>query len=265
MRSVGSLVRVGVKVAALPLGAGARRRPGDITILCYHRVGAGGREIDVPRDRFREHLEALVADGGVRSLDDALSDRRGGVVLTFDDGFRDFHEVVLPLLARYRLPALLYLATAFVDAGDPRSEVGPDEALTWPMLEEAVASGFVTIGSHTHGHVDLSRAGEVQSEREMRRSKEAIEDRIGTACEHFAYPWGKASAAAERSARGLFRTSALEAWRTNRAGKFDRHRLGRTPVFRSDAAFFFRAKARGQLDGERLAYRALRRGPWAAA
>jgi hypothetical protein len=96
----------------------------------------------------------------------------------------------------------------------------------------------------------------------MRRSKEAIEDRIGTACEHFAYPWGKASAAAERSARGLFRTSALEAWRTNRAGKFDRHRLGRTPVFRSDAAFFFRAKARGQLDGERLAYRALRRGPW---
>jgi peptidoglycan/xylan/chitin deacetylase (PgdA/CDA1 family) len=261
---VDTLVRVGVKVAALPLGAASRRRAGDVTILCYHRVGAGEREIDVPRPRFEEHLAAL-APQGVRSLADALADPRGGVVLTFDDGFRDFHEVVLPLLVRYRMPALLYLATAFVDAGDPRSGVGPGGALSWPMLEEAVSTGLVTVGSHTHGHVDLARAGQAQSEEEMRRSSDLVEDHLGRACTHFAFPWGKASAAAERAARRRFATAALDAWRTNRGGRIDAHRLGRTPVMRSDRGFFFRAKARGQLDAERLAYRALRRGPWAPA
>jgi peptidoglycan/xylan/chitin deacetylase (PgdA/CDA1 family) len=263
--SVDAVVRVGVKVAALPLGAASRRRPGDVTILCYHRVGAGDREIDVPSTRFEEHLESLGAAGGVRSLDEALSDPRGGVVLTFDDGFRDFHETVLPLLVRHRMPAMLYLATGFVDAGDPRSRVTPDDALTWPMLAEATSTGLVTVGSHTHGHVDLAGAGEVESEEEMRRSAELVEDRLGTPCSHFAFPWGKASPAAERAARRRFATAALEAWKTNRGGRIDPHRLGRTPVMRSDGGFFFRAKARGQLDAERLAYRALRRGPWAPA
>jgi peptidoglycan/xylan/chitin deacetylase (PgdA/CDA1 family) len=261
--TVGSLVRMGVKVAALPLSVGARRRPGDVTILCYHRVGVGEREIDVPARRFDEHLDAIAAEGTVRSLDDALGGPGGGVVFTFDDGFRDFHDVVLPRLVRRRVPALLYLATGFVDEGDPRSGVGPEQALTWSMLEEAVSTGIVTVGSHTHAHADLSTADALRSRDEMRRSKEAIEDRLGVACDHFAFPWGKASPAAEAAARASFRTAALDGWRTNRAGRIDHHRLGRTPVLRADAGFFFRAKSRGQLDGERLAYRALRRGPWA--
>jgi hypothetical protein len=33
-------------------------------------------------------------------------------------------------------------------------------------------------------------------------------------------------------------------------------------VLRNDGRVFFRAKVRGQLDGERHVYRALRRGPW---
>ncbi|HEX9890534.1 MAG TPA: polysaccharide deacetylase family protein, partial [Actinomycetota bacterium] len=67
---------------------------------------------------------------------------------------------------------------------------------------------------------------------------------------------------ADRAARDLFRTAALSAWRTNRRGRTDLHRLGRTPVLRSDGPRFFRAKVRGMLDGEALAYRVLRRGPW---
>jgi len=263
MTSVDALIRVGVKVAALPVGAAFRRRAGDVVILCYHRIESGRREIDVPHGRFVDHLEALAADGAVRSLEGALSDPAGGVVLTFDDGFRDFHDVVLPELVRTGLPALLYLATGFVDAGDPRSAVGRGQALTWQMLEEISSTGLVTIGSHTHAHVDLSRATERVAEDEMRRSKDLVEDRLGRACTHFAYPWGKASPAAERAARRHFATAALGAWRTNRAGRMDHHRLGRTPILRSDTGYFFRAKVRGQLDGERVAYRVLRRGPWA--
>lgn len=261
--AIGSAARIGAKVAALPLGAGSRRREGDVVILCYHRVGVGRREIDIPRPRFATQLESVVAAGDVVSLDAALASARGGVVLSFDDGFRDFYDVVLPLLVDAAVPAVIYLATGFVETGDPRSGVGPEAALTWEMLGEAVSTGLVTVGSHTHSHIDLSRATERAAEDEMYRSKELIEDRLGRPCNHFAFPWGKTSPAADRAGRRHFRTAALDAWRTNRAERVEPHRLGRTPVFRSDSGLFFRAKTRGQLDGERLAYRALRRGPWA--
>jgi peptidoglycan/xylan/chitin deacetylase (PgdA/CDA1 family) len=249
-------VRKLIKVAVLPMGLAARRREGDLAVLLYHRVGAGDREVDLDEAAFAAQMEMLA--GQVRSLDEVTGDaERGGVVVTFDDGYADFHEVVLPLLVEHRVPATLYLATGLV------REEGADqpEALSWPQLREAVETGLVTVGSHTHGHADLSRAGAAQAEEEMRRSKELVEERLQRPCRHFAFPFAVGSPEARSTARHLFDTAAL-GWRTNRAGRIDPYRLGRTPVLRSDGRFFFRAKLDGMLDREALVYRAFRRGPW---
>ena len=255
---IDTLARRGVKLAVLPGGVVTRRRPGDLVILLYHRVGAGEREIDLPLASFARQVRALAASGRVTSLEGALApEAPGGVVVTFDDGSADFTEHAVPLLVEHGVPALLYLATGMVANGG-----SPSEAITWPQLREAVATGLVAVGAHTHNHTDLSRSGYREAIEEMRRSKETIEDRLGAPCRHFAYPWAVASAEADRAARELFATAALDAWRTNRRGRLDPFRLGRTPVLRSDGGMFFRAKARGLLDGEALAYRVLRRGPW---
>jgi peptidoglycan/xylan/chitin deacetylase (PgdA/CDA1 family) len=258
-----SVARKVSKTLVLPLGAGSGRRRGDVVVLLFHRIGPGEREIDFPIGAFRQHIPELAARDRVITLDDALVAGQGGVVLSFDDGFRDFHEQVLPVLVRYRVPAVLYLVTGSV-ANDGVSGSSAREQLTWSMLGEAVASGLVTVGSHTHSHANLSRSTESEATEEMRRSKELIEDRLGVACPHFAYPYCVTSPGAQRAARRLFRTAATDAWRTNRCGRIDPYRLGRTPVLKSDGPLFFRAKARGVLDGERILYRALRRGPWGA-
>ncbi len=256
-----SVARKGIKAVLLPVDLLHPRRPGDVVILLYHRVGEGEREIDLPAQSFEQQLVVLAERERVRSLDEALSDNEGGVVLTFDDGYRDFYEHVLPLIVRYGMPALLYLATGLVASGRPSN--GPArEALTWPMLGQAVETGLLTIGAHTHNHANLSKASEAEAEAEMRRSKELIEDHLGVACRHFAYPWSVGSPGADRAARRLFETAALDGWKTNRRGATDRHRLGRTPILRSDGRLFFRAKTLGLLNSEALAYRILRRGPW---
>jgi peptidoglycan/xylan/chitin deacetylase (PgdA/CDA1 family) len=247
------VARRAVKVAALPWGMVAGRRPGDVVILLYHRVGAGGGEITVSREVFQRQMEMLAASGLVRSLSEALSGP-GGVVVTFDDGYSDFHTHALPVLRRYGIPAVLYLATGLVQAG-------PD-GLSWGQLAEVRDSGLVLIGAHTHGHRDLSRATEPEALEEMTSSKTMIEDRLGIPCRHFAYPWAVGSAAADRAARRTFDTAAIHAWRTNRRGRIDPYRLGRTPVLRNDGTVFFGAKVRGMLHGEAVAYRVLRRGPW---
>lgn len=255
---LGQLVRRSVKAAALPLGVASHARTGDLVMLLYHRVGVGAREIDLEVDTFDRHLAYLADRRAAVTLDEAL-DGGGGVVVTVDDGYRDFHAHVLPLLVTHGVPALLYLATGLV--GDGSEDGDTDEALSWSQLSEAVSTGLVSVGSHTHGHVDLSRMSEAAAEEEMRRSKELIEDRLGVACRHLAYPWGVASPGAERAARRRFRSAAL-GWATNRGENIDPYRLGRTPVLRSDGQIFFRAKVGGILDAEALAYRALRRGPW---
>ncbi|MGH2595281.1 MAG: polysaccharide deacetylase family protein [Actinomycetota bacterium] len=226
-------------------------------------MGRGASEIELTPEVFRSQMEDLVASERVLTLDALLTgDPDGGVVVTFDDGYRDFHDAVLPVLTDLNVPATLYLATGLVanGAGDP----APD-ALTWSQLREAIDTGLVTIGSHTHGHADLSHATESEAESEMRRSKELIEDHLQASCEHFAYPWAIGGGAADRVARRLFRTAALDAWRTNRAGRIDPYRLGRVPILKSDGRFFFRRKVHGGLDSEAWLYRALGRGPWGRA
>ena len=249
-----TLVRKAAKVATLPLGVMRRAGAGDIVILLYHRVGAGTREIDIDSSAFESHLQYLADQGVVRTLDQALA--QGGVVISVDDGYSDFADNVVPLLVRYGIPGTLYLATGLV----ANATTDPD-TLTWATLSDAVATGLIAVGSHTHNHADLSKSNGVDARDEMLRSKELIEDRLGVPCRHFAFPWGVASPQAVEAGHALFDTSAL-GWATNRRQQLDPHRLGRTPVLRSDGAWFFRAKVRAQLDGEALAYRILRRGPW---
>ncbi|MGH2806369.1 MAG: polysaccharide deacetylase family protein [Actinomycetota bacterium] len=256
--SLAQIGRRATKAAALPAGVIKRSRPGDVVILLYHRIGAGGSEIELSSEAFERHLEHLSTREHVVSLDDALDDERGGVVVTFDDGYADFYTHALPLLERYRIPAVLYLATSLVD---PRGE--DPERLTWGQLEEAVSTGLVTIGSHTHNHVNLATiSSNAEATEEMISSKAIIEDRLQIECNHFAYPWAVSSPAAEHVARQIFTTAALLAWKTNRRGRIDPYRLGRVPILASDGDVFFRAKVRGGLDGEAVFYKALKRGPW---
>jgi len=253
------VIRKTAKAAVLPLGALDGARAGDVVVLLYHRVGAGDREIDLRLEAFDRQMASLAATGRARTLDEAiLPGGPGGIVVTVDDGLSDFHRYFVPVLVRHGVPALLYLATGLVADGANGS--GP-EALSWDDLREDVGTGLVSVGAHTHNHVDLSAESEDVAREEMRRSQELVEDRLGISCRHFAYPWAVSSPASERVARELFDTAALR-WRTNRAPVVDRYRLGRTPVLRSDGSFFFRAKLGGRLDKEALVYRVLRRGPW---
>ena len=97
------------------------------TILMYHSVCA---EEDAPwvapRNRmnprlFESQLRFLARKRNVIALGEFLRKCARGepippktVIITFDDGYRDNLTVAAPLLAKYGLPAVLYLATGYV-------------------------------------------------------------------------------------------------------------------------------------------------------
>ena len=211
-----------------------------------------GSEIDLPTERFDEQMAWLAQHRRPVSLDEAVELLGGAdvpdgpppVVVTFDDGTIDFVDHAVPILDRHRVPATLYLATDFVE----RQRTFPPDAtpVSWGGLAEALSTGLVSIGSHTHTHALLDRLPDGEVADELDRSIGLIGERLGVAARHFAYPKAVAgSPAADAAVRARFRSAALAGTRANRYGATDLHRLARSPVQVSDDTRWFRRKARG--------------------
>jgi peptidoglycan/xylan/chitin deacetylase (PgdA/CDA1 family) len=233
--------------AALPATTGT-------VILIYHRVGATSRlEVDLPIGDF-EHQIARLADRGMtvplgQSLEALTASSNGThddarVVVTFDDGTADFAETAVPILVKHKVPATLYLATAFVEEQRPFPDDG--QPLSWSALRDACATGLIDVGSHTHTHAVLDRLPPGRACDELDRSKSLIEDRLGRPCVDFAYPKAVApTSAVDAAVRERFRSAALAGTRANHAGRTDVHRLARSPVQRSDGMRYFERKVAG--------------------
>ncbi len=250
-----------------------RRPPPGLVVLIYHRVGAGtGAEVDLPVATFdeqiawlAEHHRPVTLDEGLTHLD-AAEPATGPqpVVVTFDDGTVDFVDQALPVLVRHRVPALLYVATDFVEQQRP---FPPDVApVTWSGLSEAVATGLVTIGSHTHTHALLDRLPDGEVDAELDRSIELIGDHLGVTAEHFAYPKALlGSPAAEEAVKARFRSAAVAGTRSNPPGATDPYRLARSPIQVSDGRTWFRRKVRGGMAVEDGLRRTINRRRYAGA
>ncbi len=187
------------------LDARIERRIGKraLPILCYHRVvpeppSEPGPNIHVTTGAMAAHLRQLRRRGmQTITFADLLDDRPlppRPVILTFDDGYRDNHEHLLPLLERFDARAVIFalgdrgLATNAWDA----AYGGPAQALMSDgELRACHASGRIEIGSHGLSHAHLPQVDARQLEREVRESKTRLEDLLGAPVRSFAYPYGE--------------------------------------------------------------------------
>jgi peptidoglycan/xylan/chitin deacetylase (PgdA/CDA1 family) len=109
------------------------------------------------------------------------------IVITFDDGYRDFYTDALPVLKQCGFTATIFLATDRIRS-TPERIAGADY-LTWSDVRELHAEG-ICFGSHTVTHPDLRSLGPDQLEYELGHSKEIIEDHLGVPIESFSHPFG---------------------------------------------------------------------------
>lgn len=97
-----------------------------LPILMYHRVlkEPDPLQPDVPDIRqMAEQFRALAGAFKVLRLHEAAEMLRegrlpaGAACITFDDGYRDNHDLALPLLREFRLPATVFVTTGFLNGG----------------------------------------------------------------------------------------------------------------------------------------------------
>lgn len=244
------------------LGGGGLRLP----VLMYHRIcddpEAGVSpyyKINTSPSVFRRHLGHL-AEEGCRTTDLAeVAGRlaRGeplapkSVVITFDDGFRDFFTEAFPALQERHFTATVFLPTAFIH--DQRRSFKGAECLTWEEVRALRRAGMA-FGSHTVNHPRLEDLNWHEIERELRDSKEQMEQQLAEPVTAFAYPF--AFPQNDRGFTGAFRRLLMQTGytccATTEIGRVkagdDPFRLKRLPVNGLDDARFFRAKLEGGYD-----------------
>ena len=238
-----------VKTSAVAVDA-VHPPPTGVVVLAYHRVGGGsGLAVDLDPALFMEQLRILAAHHRTVTLDTALDlvrqpEGTPAVAVTFDDGTADFMDHALPAIVATQVPVTYYIATDFIEQQRPFPDNG--RPLSWRGLAEAASTGLVTVGSHTHSHAVMDKIPVDAAADEARRSAELIEDRLGVAADHFAYPKGVFGGQANAAAvAARYRSAALANSEVNRYGATDPWRLGRTPIQQSDGLVYFNRKVAG--------------------
>lgn len=128
-------------------------------VLMYHAVGTGN-EIDWPKSLimsealFESHMGYLKDNGYTIVSVEQLAHRleKGEsvdkyVALSFDDGYKNNHDVVLPLLKKYDAKASFFVIN---------KEIGQPLFMDDDDIKDMLAAGM-EIGSHTYSHNPLAK------------------------------------------------------------------------------------------------------------
>lgn len=105
-----------------------------LRVLAYHRVlprvdedrfpydielvSAWQEEFDWQARFLAGNYEVITCRDLAGLLDAGHPVPRRAVIISFDDGYRDNHDIVLPILKQYRLPAVVFVATGYMDASE---------------------------------------------------------------------------------------------------------------------------------------------------
>ncbi|MCB2188123.1 MAG: polysaccharide deacetylase family protein [Deltaproteobacteria bacterium] len=244
--------------AALALAGGSlrytwwRRPLAGIPVLMYHLISDDLSQTSLPKlrvspARFAAQLD-LLAHLGYTTL--TLAQARGvrpngrQVVLTFDDGFRNFFTHAWPQLAERGMTATVFVVSGELDGANtwdqPKGEPA-EPLLSRAELLELDRAG-VEIGGHSHSHRGLAGLDDRGLLLETTGCQKALSDTLGRPVRTFSYPYGHV----DERARDAVRRAGFDVACTTRPGMLasggDALAIPRIIVKRSDDLLDFRLK-----------------------
>jgi peptidoglycan/xylan/chitin deacetylase (PgdA/CDA1 family) len=216
----------------------ARTRP---AILGYHGIGVCSRADDpsllqISPTLFEAQLRLMltagfhfvtVAELAAKLAAGASAD--GFAALSFDDGMRNNLTAAAPILARWGIPATIYIAVGFIGGHSPWIFGREGTMLNDQEIRRLHAQGW-EVGAHTITHPDMSKLSYEQCLTEITQSRQVLEELTEAPVRTFAYPFGSYGPDAVAASRD----AGLLASVTTGSGKWALHELPRTMVNSGD-------------------------------
>lgn len=173
-----------------------------IPILMYHSIKRVSRKeimrsIHVSPLSFNIQM-FLIKILGYRgcSVEEGLKALKSGsneklVILTFDDGYRNFFTSALPTLERYGFRATVYVVTDLIgkeNQWDADTGISPNDLMNIEELKHCQSKG-IEIGCHSATHPKLTDSS-TDLHTQVLASKEKLEHELGCPVTAFCYPYG---------------------------------------------------------------------------
>ncbi|MDF2565292.1 MAG: polysaccharide deacetylase [Massilibacillus sp.] len=163
-----------------------------VPVLNYHQINdTDHNPLTLSASEFEAQIKYLSKEGYSAITPDQLADYLESgkelpskpILITFDDGYKDNYLVAYPILQKYNFTATIFVISDFVNTYD--------RYLTWDQIKEMSNKGF-SFESHTLSHVTLTNVSDDNDLRkQLTKSKEGLEWRLGKKVEYLAYPCGK--------------------------------------------------------------------------
>ncbi len=218
-----------------------------VPILMYHAVRDERNDtLSVSPENFSRQMAFLRKSGySVISLGTLVEEIKKGntfisktVVITFDDGYEDNYVNAFPVLAKYNMPAIIFLITGYIDG---QGYLNRDQILL-------MSKNNVEFGGHTRNDIYLpSEKNLLCLWDEIAGSKEDIEKVTGEETEYFCYPVGGFNDEIKETVKKAGYKGACATNRGFDKPNRDVYELNRIKITNSDMnkPFHFRAKLSG--------------------
>lgn len=227
----------------------------NLPILMYHAVEAGmpsGYGFAVSAERFERQLDIIRRTGfetiTLEQLFDGLDGKaklpRKPIVLTFDDAYRNVHEVAWPLMRERGMTGTVFVVADHVGGSndwDQAKGMPRLDLMTADDLKELQDAGW-EIGSHGCRHVELAKADQAQRRDEIFRSKSELASMLGISPEFYAYAYGSYCDSAKELLRQAGYRGAVSIFSNAKSVTADRFCMRRIMPHRGDSALSFRLK-----------------------
>jgi peptidoglycan/xylan/chitin deacetylase (PgdA/CDA1 family)/SAM-dependent methyltransferase len=192
-----------VSPTGTPRSNAVPNRTGEVPILMYHRIATDGpaalARYRVAPDLFAAQIKAL-HEAGYRTVHldrwiNALirNEQLPGkpIILTFDDGYRDFLTAAIPVLRYYGFSATVFLVAerigSVADWDSGYGEAAP--LLSWQEMHALQETG-TEFGCHSAVHWPMTGMSLTELTEDTARARAVLEEGLGAPVTSLAYPYG---------------------------------------------------------------------------
>lgn len=168
-----------------------------LRILMYHKLDEKRADFLTVRAKdFEEQIKWLLNEGyqflsfyeleQKQKLGQPLPTK--SVILTFDDGYQNNYDLLLPILEKYGLKAIIFLPIGFVGKTNEWDQ-GIDTIMDWSALERA--KHHFEYGVHSFSHRNMAEMSVDEFRKDLAMCLEVVKKNNLNALPVLAYPYGR--------------------------------------------------------------------------
>lgn len=167
----------------------------------HHDNDSDGERFYRQLKELHKYCDFVNFEEAVRLIENHKSVARPTIAFSFDDGWRDCYTQIAPQLEKFGVNAMFFINPNFAYAAEKEDDnyienftVNTTNSpgkhpMTWEQIQDLQKRGFL-FGAHTLDHYCINDGNVLELEHQIGDCRKIMEERLGTPCDSFAFPYG---------------------------------------------------------------------------